>query len=80
VNDILETQHLDKWSQPICHCLCGVWVDDEYGPHCGVSCVDLVAVLVFAHWFLGWLLLLCSYVCMHGGLTPLRSLPVWRIA
>lgn len=30
--------------------------------------------------FLGWSLLLRSYVCMHGGLTPLRSLPVWRIA
>jgi hypothetical protein len=26
--------------------------------------------LVFAHWFLGWLLLLCSYVCMQRRVDP----------
>jgi hypothetical protein len=43
--DVYKLQGVDERLQAVGHLLCGVWVDDEDGPHLAIS--EVVTVSIF---------------------------------
>lgn len=61
MSDVFELQRVDEGLEALCHLRRGVWVDDEYGAHLGVSWV-VATVAVFTHWGVGELCCTCFYL------------------